>query len=855
MMAWYKPGSTSGYHAMLAAMSNSYGSTSWPTTWSTFAPGVAFHQNNQTVYGEYTNNSGGGGGFSNGGSDPTGNVLTSTSTWYHVAVTVEKTGTSTATYQIYIDGTLVKTVNDSGTTWPTVALNLMLGAVQQSYSPTSGSFACWRAWQSKLTGTEIAAEKDSAAAVKASAIVDVDFTSSSATNNGSGGSWSTSSTGTWSYNASGGPTLSGGAATVSATLTGSLGGLSATTSAAVSHSATLTAATGALSASVSAGVSHSATLGATLGGVSGSITSVVSHETTLSGSLGALAASMSATASSPPVNATLAGAFGGLSGSATAVVSHPATFSGSLGALAASVNATVTHAATFAGSFGGLVGTTGSTVTKVATFTSTLGGLSGNMTAAPVRAATMAGSLGGVSAAATFTVSAPPSYVKPDSTNTGYIPTGVSLTAWGGSNTITSSQTIDSKSFTGQIIIDGCDVTITRSLITCGAYFGIRTINGGTLNISDTEINMTGGLEGSYGISGANITALRLNIHGADNGGGLYSDSSLTSSYIHGMTAPGTAHPDGFECNGGASNVSFIGNNFDCTSVSCTSSLMTNNDWGAISGLTIANNWFAGGGYNLYLDTNFSGTDALSDVRVYDNHFSDYTYGPVLTRGNYSLLQITEWHDNWDDTTDSLVANPNGSGEVGGGPDTISATFTGSLGGLSGALTAGVSHSVTAVATIGGLTATATASVSHAAVMVGTLGGLSGAMVASSAPTVTAVFAAVLGGITASGSATVIHPAVPAAVLGGLSGTSTFTVVHAANFSGALGGLVGSMVATVPSVQATFAASLGPLTGSMSATPFSPATGSSPPYTSTLTVDTRTSGLVVTVNTSTIGAS
>lgn len=214
MMVWYKPGSTSGYHAIISAMSNSYGSTSWPTTWSTFAPGVAFHQNNQTLYGEYCNDSGGGGGFSNGGSDPTGNVFTSTSTWYHVAAVVTKTSSTTATYKLYIDGSLVKTVNDSGTTFPTVALNLMLGAVQSSYSPTSGSFACWRVWQAELTAGEISAEKASGTAVKAGAIVDVDFTSSSATNNGSGGSWSAASIGSWSYNSTGGPTVSDPSAAV-----------------------------------------------------------------------------------------------------------------------------------------------------------------------------------------------------------------------------------------------------------------------------------------------------------------------------------------------------------------------------------------------------------------------------------------------------------------------------------------------------------------------------------------------------------------------------------------------------------------------------------------------------------------
>jgi hypothetical protein len=120
--------------------------------------------------------------------------------------------------------------------------------------------------------------------------------------------------------------------------------------------------------------------------------------------------------------------------------------------------------------------------------------------------------------------------IFPGASNTGYLPTGVTLTAYTGAGSIPSG-TYDSKDFSGFFTVDsGANVTITRSRINIG---GIETTGTGVLSMTDCELIGDNSNQGNDVVFGANITMLRCNVHDGKANFHMTTSDSATDCYFH----------------------------------------------------------------------------------------------------------------------------------------------------------------------------------------------------------------------------------------------------------------------------------------------------------------------------------
>ena len=136
---------------------------------------------------------------------------------------------------------------------------------------------------------------------------------------------------------------------------------------------------------------------------------------------------------------------------------------------------------------------------------------------------------------------------------------------------------------------------------------------------------------------------------------------------------------------------------------------------------------------------------------------------------------------------------------LGGGPFTINATGTATLGSLSATATASVAHFATASASFGELVAE----------------------VAQVIVTTEATAEAQLGGLSSTATATVVLPATASADLGSLASSATATVALPATASANLGGLAASAITAVEQ-NAVATATLGGLVATVDSAPTPP---------------------------------
>lgn len=226
----------------------------------------------------------------------------------------------------------------------------------------------------------------------------------------------------------------------------------------------------------------------------------------------------------------------------------------------------------------------------------------------------------------------------PDATNTGWAPTGVTLTPYGGPSTITTNgTTIDSKEITTCLTIQANNVTIKRSWIHgCTGTYAIDNYasgSGGTgLLLEDLTLDCPTTEAGHTGVADSNYTARRVKVNGCENGlwaenDGLPSGTVLIEdSYIERVlsdAAPGGPHPDGIQIPSNGHDITIQHNTIINTANGTTSNPSNSavTMGGAIVNLTLTNNLMAGGGYTLYCNqTAFGG--GPTNVVYTNNHFS-----------------------------------------------------------------------------------------------------------------------------------------------------------------------------------------------------------------------------------------
>jgi hypothetical protein len=231
----------------------------------------------------------------------------------------------------------------------------------------------------------------------------------------------------------------------------------------------------------------------------------------------------------------------------------------------------------------------------------------------------------------------------PDATDTG-VPAGTTLTPKSGDMKVTQAGTvIDGINLNGCIRVEAPHVTIRDSKVSCQGPYGIfsyeQDYSGGGLLIQDVEVDCE--RTQATGIASYGFTAVRVKVHGCENGFAIDNTATVQDSYVYDLFIGNGGHTDGIQM-GGADNVirhNTILNEYD----GGTSAIITSPT--GMSHVTITDNLMAGGAYTLYCPR-----DSSSGVVVTDNRFSKAyspkggAYGPWTYCDN-----VAEQHGNvWD---------------------------------------------------------------------------------------------------------------------------------------------------------------------------------------------------------------
>lgn len=222
----------------------------------------------------------------------------------------------------------------------------------------------------------------------------------------------------------------------------------------------------------------------------------------------------------------------------------------------------------------------------------------------------------------------------PDASNTG-VPAGTTLTVVNGDVTLsTANQVYDAHEVNGCITVTAPGVTISRTKVHCGGFEAVGYFDQGVqtarLTVQDSEIDCLN-TPGRTAIGDTNVTALRVNIHGCENGFDLDQWDTVQDSYVHDLANDVNSHTDGIQLahylNGcptsacevtHARNITVIHNTIYGTGqFGAGTSSMISNPVGD-ENVTIQNNLMGGGAYSLYCDYQGNGTN----IQVIDNRIS-----------------------------------------------------------------------------------------------------------------------------------------------------------------------------------------------------------------------------------------
>ncbi|MCA9603942.1 MAG: hypothetical protein KC417_18045, partial [Myxococcales bacterium] len=241
----------------------------------------------------------------------------------------------------------------------------------------------------------------------------------------------------------------------------------------------------------------------------------------------------------------------------------------------------------------------------------------------------------------------PPINTRPSAANTGWQPTGVTLTNTGSINVTVDGTVIDSKNVSGCITVNARNVTIRRSKITTNStcIHGITVQRSdANLLVEDVEVDATIGTDYSHTetsgaetcISGSGFTARRVNLHGCRRGAYVvpYATSTpnvtIDASYIHNLDRVTTYSRAGV--------TSYLHSNFTLrnNSIDATGG---NTDWGTTYAIfvgifdeipvniAIDGNYINGGTFGLNGGYSEGSTKIPENMRVTNNQFGSNFLG------------------------------------------------------------------------------------------------------------------------------------------------------------------------------------------------------------------------------------
>jgi len=281
---------------------------------------------------------------------------------------------------------------------------------------------------------------------------------------------------------------------------------------------------------------------------------------------------------------------------------------------------------------GGVAGLTAVAVTPATTSTTT----SGPSATGPVSSGPTSTTSG-----PTPTTSLPvPTGPGPSAANTG-VPTGTTLTP-SGSLTITQDGAIvQDLAINGSIFVDANDVTIRRTRVTTTDPYGIRLADTGRrLLVEDVEIVGQPGCEA--GLAFQNYTAVRVDVHGCNDGMKIGDLTTVQDSFVHDYWFSPGSHNDGLQSTGGT-GIRIQGNRI-LNPNSQTSCILLGEEEGPLDDALIEGNWLDGGNYTIYAG---AGT-TNPNITVRANRFGrTYVFGLISA----NPLAHYVWTGNvWDDT-------------------------------------------------------------------------------------------------------------------------------------------------------------------------------------------------------------
>ncbi len=212
---------------------------------------------------------------------------------------------------------------------------------------------------------------------------------------------------------------------------------------------------------------------------------------------------------------------------------------------------------------------------------------------------------------------------KPGPTNTG-VPPGTVLVPSDSITVDTDGAVVEGLDVNGAITVLANDVTIRNVRITSGDYYPIRYFDNDNtgLVVEDSEIIGTSG-DVTSGISFANYTARRLNVHGSADG--LKADANVTieDCWIHDLSNGPGEHNDDVQSTGGKG----VTIRHSVLEGASNAAVQTGDEGAATEDLKIECSWLSGGGWTL----NIRGTGATvpKNTRILENRFGrDAGYGP-----------------------------------------------------------------------------------------------------------------------------------------------------------------------------------------------------------------------------------
>lgn len=259
----------------------------------------------------------------------------------------------------------------------------------------------------------------------------------------------------------------------------------------------------------------------------------------------------------------------------------------------------------------------------------------------------------------------------PDATNTGWQPTGVTLTTFPDSGTInlsTPGAVYDSKRFNGDVVILAANITIKRSEIN-GIVYSVADNGASNFLLEDVTIN--GGTNDRPALGQENYTARRCNINGCQHNAQAWGPCTIEYSYLHGgyIPMPGSSSNDAWHCNAFITNGGSGMTIRYCTLWASagqnsvgggpTADLSLFGDFGPVDNILVQGNLFKGtlGGYGAQAGYNPGKPYPTgTNIRFVDNVFERGssgkcgTFGPV-TAWNAAATGNVWTGNTWDDGT------------------------------------------------------------------------------------------------------------------------------------------------------------------------------------------------------------